>query len=113
MDGAASAEAPRAHLLDIVGKVEHQCLEFIWFYSKDVHCEATVRRLAEDMLEALEDAGADMMFDCRKGECGLCEVRILELVGAVDHRDVFYSTRQKNATEKMEKNFSARRSSCL
>lgn len=53
------------------------------------------------MLEALEDAGADMMFDCRKGECGLCEVRILKLEGAIDHRDVFYSARQKSATEKM------------
>ena len=47
------------------------------------------------MLEALEDAGVDMMFDCRKGECGLCEVRILELDGAIDHRDVFYSERQQ------------------
>lgn len=53
------------------------------------------------MLEALQDAGADMMYDCRKGECGLCEVRILKLEGAIDHRDVFYSTRQRNATEKM------------
>ncbi|MDQ0000031.1 PDR/VanB family oxidoreductase [Pseudarthrobacter sulfonivorans] len=53
------------------------------------------------MLEALEDAGVDMMFDCRKGECGLCEVRILNLDGAVDHRDVFYSERQQHAQEKM------------
>ncbi|MBD7995847.1 oxidoreductase [Arthrobacter sp. Sa2CUA1] len=53
------------------------------------------------MLEALEEAGADMMFDCRKGECGLCEVRILNLEGAVDHRDVFYSERQQRAREKM------------
>lgn len=53
------------------------------------------------MLEALEEAGADMMFDCRKGECGLCEVRVLKLKGTIDHRDVFYSARQKNATEKM------------
>ena len=55
----------------------------------------------KSMLEALEDAGADMMFDCRKGECGLCEVRILELQGTVDHRDVFYSERQQRAREKM------------
>ncbi|MFF1831198.1 PDR/VanB family oxidoreductase [Paenarthrobacter sp. NPDC058040] len=53
------------------------------------------------MLEALEDMGVEMMFDCRKGECGLCEVRILTLEGAVDHRDVFYSERQQRATEKM------------
>jgi vanillate O-demethylase ferredoxin subunit len=53
------------------------------------------------MLDALEDAGVDMMFDCRKGECGLCEVRILRLDGNIDHRDVFYSERQKGASEKM------------
>lgn len=50
----------------------------------------------ESLLEALERAGADMMFDCRKGECGLCQVKILELEGKVDHRDVFFSERQKN-----------------
>jgi vanillate O-demethylase ferredoxin subunit len=53
------------------------------------------------MLEALEDAGVDMLFACRKGECGLCEVRILDLNGAIDHRDVFYSQRQQHAAEKM------------
>jgi ferredoxin-NADP reductase len=55
----------------------------------------------ESMLEALEAAGADMMYDCRKGECGLCEVRILEIDGAIDHRDVFYSERERDATGKM------------
>jgi len=53
------------------------------------------------MLEALEDAGAEMMYDCRKGECGLCEVRITELSGRIDHRDVFYSERQKRQSSKM------------
>jgi vanillate O-demethylase ferredoxin subunit len=62
--------------------------------------EATVGQ-GRSMLEALEEAGADMMFDCRKGECGLCEVRVLELDGAIDHRDVFYSERQQHAAEKM------------
>jgi ferredoxin-NADP reductase len=53
------------------------------------------------MLEALEGAGVDMMFDCRRGECGLCEVRVVDLDGAIDHRDVFYSERQKDAAAKM------------
>ena len=53
------------------------------------------------MLEALEDAGVEMMFDCRKGECGLCEVKVLALEGAIDHRDVFYSERQQHAASKM------------
>jgi vanillate O-demethylase ferredoxin subunit len=53
------------------------------------------------MLEALEDAGVEMMFDCRKGECGLCEVKVLALEGAIDHRDVFYSERQQHAAAKI------------
>ena len=55
----------------------------------------------QTMLEALEAAGADMMFDCRKGECGLCEVQVLALDGDIDHRDVFYSERQKDARSKL------------
>lgn len=62
--------------------------------------EATVPA-GKSMLEALEDAGVDMMFDCRKGECGLCEVRLLGLQGSIDHRDVFYSERQQHAAAKM------------
>lgn len=53
------------------------------------------------MLEALEDAGAEMMYDCRKGECGLCEVRVVALEGRIDHRDVFYSERQQRLSTKM------------
>ncbi len=78
-----------------------------WFEAEEftVHIprldlEAVVRP-GETMLEALEAAGADIMFDCRKGECGLCEVRVLQLEGAIDHRDVFYSERQKDSTGKM------------
>ena len=54
----------------------------------------------QTMLEALENAGADMLSDCRKGECGLCEVRIAGLEGDIDHRDVFYSERQRDARER-------------
>jgi len=55
----------------------------------------------ESMLEALERGGVEMMYDCRRGECGLCEVRILDLDGRVDHRDVFYSERQKAPNAEM------------
>ena len=53
------------------------------------------------MLEALEAAGVDLMSDCRKGECGLCQVDVLELTGTIDHRDVFYSQRQQHAAATM------------
>ena len=55
----------------------------------------------QSMLQALEGAGVDMMSDCRKGECGLCEVRLLGVDGVVDHRDVFYSARQRDANRRM------------
>lgn len=53
------------------------------------------------LLEALEKAGADMMSDCRKGECGLCQVDILDVSGHVDHRDVFFSDEQKKESRRM------------
>ncbi len=50
------------------------------------------------MLDALEDAGVEVMWDCRKGECGLCAVRVLGCDGHIDHRDVFLSDEQKGHT---------------
>ncbi|MEO7351054.1 MAG: PDR/VanB family oxidoreductase [Marmoricola sp.] len=47
------------------------------------------------MLDALENAGVEVMWDCRKGECGLCVVRVLGCDGQIDHRDVFLSDEQK------------------
>jgi ferredoxin-NADP reductase len=46
------------------------------------------------ILDALRQAGAETMSDCRRGECGLCEVRVLECTGLIDHRDVFLSDAQ-------------------
>jgi ferredoxin-NADP reductase len=43
------------------------------------------------MLAALRDAGADLMWDCLRGECGVCAVRVLDVEGELDHRDVFLS----------------------
>jgi vanillate O-demethylase ferredoxin subunit len=37
------------------------------------------------ILQCLIDAGCDPLFDCQRGECGVCAVPVLE--GAVDHRD--------------------------
>jgi vanillate O-demethylase ferredoxin subunit len=47
------------------------------------------------MLDALEQAGVEVMWDCRKGECGLCAVRVQHHAGHIDHRDVFLSEDQK------------------
>jgi vanillate O-demethylase ferredoxin subunit len=54
------------------------------------------------MLEALEACGADMMYDCRRGECGLCEVRVLDVDGVIDHRDVFLSDEQHRVGDRLQ-----------
>lgn len=53
------------------------------------------------MLDALEDAGVDMIFGCRRGECGLCVLPILEASAPVDHRDVFFSSEEQATNEKL------------
>jgi ferredoxin-NADP reductase len=56
--------------------------------------ETTVRT-DETILEALTRTGVDLMYDCRKGECGLCVLSVEGVDGVLDHRDVFLSARQK------------------
>ena len=63
---------------------------------KDIHVLAT-----QSMLDALEAAGVEMIFDCRRGECGLCALPILGVNGVVDHRDVFFSEAEKAANAKL------------
>ncbi|WP_242098599.1 PDR/VanB family oxidoreductase [Sphingomonas sp. CROZ-RG-20F-R02-07] len=58
-----------------------------------MNAEVLVRE-NESMLDALEAAGVEVVFECRRGECGLCAIRIVAADGPVDHRDVFLSARQ-------------------
>lgn len=37
------------------------------------------------LLDLLIEAGCDPLYDCRRGECGVCSVTVLE--GEIDHRD--------------------------
>jgi vanillate O-demethylase ferredoxin subunit len=55
----------------------------------------------QSLLDALTAAGVDMIWDCRRGECGLCAVDILELDGEIDHRDVFFSDEEKAEGKRM------------
>lgn len=52
-------------------------------------------------LEALQAEGLTPMFDCRKGECGLCLVKVLDVEGRIDHRDVFLDDEQKSAEDRL------------
>jgi vanillate O-demethylase ferredoxin subunit len=43
------------------------------------------------LLDVLEESGIGVVSDCRRGECGVCMVQIVDVDGVVDHRDVFMS----------------------
>jgi ferredoxin-NADP reductase len=55
----------------------------------------------QTLLEALTEAGVEMISDCRRGECGLCAVEVLGAEKAIDHRDVFFSAEQKHEGRRM------------
>lgn len=47
------------------------------------------------ILEVLEEAGCDPLYDCKRGECGVCQATVLE--GEPDHRDYYLSDAEKAA----------------
>lgn len=47
-------------------------------------------------LDALEQAGVEVLSDCKRGECGLCALDVLKVEGRLDHRDVFLSVAEKD-----------------
>jgi non-ribosomal peptide synthase protein (TIGR01720 family) len=51
----SAADSARTYLLDVTGVVQDGELQLGWTYSAAVHDEATVRQLAEDLLEALRE----------------------------------------------------------
>jgi ferredoxin-NADP reductase len=53
------------------------------------------------LLDALEAAGVDMLWDCKRGECGLCALDIVSVQGTVDHRDVFFSRDQQHSNQRL------------
>ncbi len=55
LGGDEDPDRRRAHVLDVVGSVERNCLALTWVFSQDLHREETVRALAEDMASALRE----------------------------------------------------------
>ncbi len=45
------------------------------------------------ILDVMEAAGCDPMYDCKRGECGVCTATVLE--GVPEHRDYFLSDAEK------------------
>ena len=53
------------------------------------------------LLDVLNEAGVETLFDCQRGECGLCAMDIVSVHGTIDHRDVFFSAHEKQANQRL------------
>lgn len=53
------------------------------------------------MLDVLNEAGHEVISDCRRGECGVCAIDVVGIDGEIDHRDVFFSDHQKRENRKI------------
>lgn len=47
----------------------------------------------QTLLDAMIDAGLDPLFDCRRGDCGVCVTQVIS--GEADHRDICLSARER------------------
>ena len=54
----------------------------------------------QTLLDALEASAVMVLYDCRKGECGLCSVPVK--CGEIVHRDIFLSDEEKASGNVMQ-----------
>jgi ferredoxin len=56
--------------------------------------------VGKSILDVLIEAGKDPLYDCKRGECGICQVGVID--GVPDHRDFILSDAQKAAGKLMQ-----------
>ncbi len=56
--------------------------------------------VGKTIIEVLEEAGVDVMYDCQRGDCGICQTDIIN--GTPDHRDVVLSNADREAGKVMQ-----------
>ena len=52
------------------------------------------------IIEVLEGEGVDVMYDCQRGDCGICQTDVLD--GTPDHRDVVLSADERSSGKVMQ-----------
>jgi ferredoxin len=54
----------------------------------------------KSILQVLIEEGIDPMYDCQRGECGICQVAVIE--GVPDHRDHILSDDEQAGNKVMQ-----------
>ncbi|BDR09182.1 PDR/VanB family oxidoreductase [Comamonas thiooxydans] len=53
------------------------------------------------ILDALLADGVPVLWDCRRGECGLCPLRVIKAEGGIEHHDHYLTTEEKATDESL------------
>jgi ferredoxin-NADP reductase len=95
-----SGRAPTSLRFETFGSSGHIKLQE---FTAQIQDHARTLRIPREqtLLEALQQAGIDIAYDCLRGECGLCQVTVLDHEGPIDHRDVFLSEAQKDENNRL------------
>ena len=56
--------------------------------------------VGRSIIDVLEENGLDVMHDCRRGDCGICQTEVID--GVPDHRDVVLSESERNSGKVMQ-----------
>ena len=56
--------------------------------------------VGQSILDCLIEHGCDPMYDCKRGECGVCQASVLE--GVPDHRDYYLSEKERASNKLMQ-----------
>lgn len=56
--------------------------------------------VGQSIIQALEAAGLDVLYDCQRGDCGICQCGVI--AGVPDHRDVILSDDEKASNTIMQ-----------
>jgi ferredoxin-NADP reductase len=54
----------------------------------------------QSIIQALEEVGIDVVYDCQRGDCGICQTTVLE--GTPEHRDVVLTDEEKASNRVMQ-----------
>lgn len=71
-------------------------------FELEIHETGQVLTVPADktIIETLEEAGLDPLYDCQRGDCGICQCDVID--GIPDHRDVILTDAEKASNAVMQ-----------
>lgn len=71
-------------------------------FDVEIHATGQVVHVAADktIIEALEQAGLDPLYDCQRGDCGICQCTVVD--GIPEHRDLILTDAEKASNTVMQ-----------